>query len=99
MDEHEGISRRDALIGVSFLTVLTTAFMATMAYRIVESQPRKGPARTQAIASLPSEALESPASEELPQVDGNVQTASAVEPVETTAPERNIPHFVAPSER
>ena len=98
MDEHEGISRRDALIGVSFLTLLTTAFMATMAYRIVESQPRKGPVRAQAVATLPSEPADLAGAAQ-PHLDGNVHTASAVEPVEHGASERSVPHFVAPSER
>lgn len=101
MDENEGISRRDALIGVSFLTLLMTAFMATMAYRIVDSQPRKGPSRSQIIATLQSE----PADVETnvrSHVDDNVQTASAIEPAETAAParpERSAPHFVAPTGR
>lgn len=98
MDEHEGISRRDALIGVSFLTLLTAAFMATMAYRIVESQPRKGPVRAHAIAAIQHEPVPL-VSDVQPHIDGNVQTASAIEPVEARTPESNVPHFVAPSSR
>jgi hypothetical protein len=88
MDQHDGISRRDAVIGVSFLGVLMAALSATIVYRIVETQPPRGPRRAPPITAA---------------FDGEVETVSHEAPVttEVDAPasdgnSASMPTFLAP---
>jgi hypothetical protein len=102
MDQHDGISRRDAVIGVSFLGVLMAALSATIVYRIVETQPPRGPRRAPPITVAPPIELEGDA---LPiaAIDGEVETVSHEAPVttEVDAPasdgnSASMPTFLAP---
>ena len=101
MDQHDGISRRDAVIGVSFLGVLMAALSATIVYRIVDTQPPRGPRKAPLITVAPP----ADAGEELeiPTFDGEVETVSHEAPVttEVDAPasdgdSASMPTFVAP---
>lgn len=96
MDQQDGISRRDAVIGVSFLGVLMAALSATIVYRIVDTQPPKGPRKAPLITVTPPVA----------SFDGEVETVAHETPVATSANNHaNIsdgsttPTFVAPSGR
>ena len=105
MDQPDGISRRDAVIGVSFLCVLMAALSATIVYRIVDNQPPKGPRKAPPITVAPPIEFEDNA---LPiaTFDGEVQTASHEAPVAADAGEQiggdvdaTQPTFVSPAGR
>ena len=105
MDQPDGISRRDAVIGVSFLGVLMAALSATIVYRIVDNQPPKGPRKAPPITVAPPIEFEDDA---LPiaTFDGEVETASHDTPVATGAVEQVSgdvgpaqPTFVSPAGR
>ena len=104
MDQHDGISRRDAVIGVSFLGVLMAALSATIVYRIVDTQPPRGPRKAPLITVAPPE----DAGEELEitTFDDEVETVSHEAPVATSASDHantrggsTTPTFVSPSGR
>ena len=104
MDQQDAISRRDAVIGVSFLGVLMAALSATIVYRIVDSQPPRGPRKAPLITVAPPE----DAGEELeiPTFDGEVETVLHETPIAAGAEEHvsggvgaASPTFVAPSGR
>lgn len=105
MDQQDGVSRRDAVIGVSFLGVLMAALSATIVYRIVDSQPPRGPRKAPLITVAPPIDFEDDA---LPIVafDGEVETVSHEAPITAGAGEQRSddvsatsPTFVAPSGR
>lgn len=105
MDQPDGISRRDAVIGVSFLGVLMAALSATIVYRIVDNQPPKGPRKAPPITVAPPIEFEDDA---LPiaAFDGEVETASHEAPIAVGASEQVSegvggaqPTFVSPSGR
>lgn len=104
MDQHDGISRRDAVIGVSFLGVLMAALSATIVYRIVDTQPPRGPRKAPLITVAPPEEVG-----EEPQIttfDGEVETVLHETPLAAGAGKRvsdgvgaASPTFVAPAGR
>jgi hypothetical protein len=105
MDQHDGISRRDAVIGVSFLGVLMAALSATIVYRIVETQPPRGPRKAPLITVAPPIELEGDA---LPiaAFDGEIETVSHEAPITAGASEHASdgvramqPTFVSPAGR
>jgi hypothetical protein len=105
MDQQDVISRRDAVIGVSFLGVLMAALSATIVYRIVDNQPPKGPRKAPPITVAPPIELEDGA---LPiaTFDGEVEMASHEAPIAANAGESvsqgigaTPPTFVSPSGR
>lgn len=102
MDQSDQISRRDAVIGISFLGVLMAALSATIVYRIVDDRPRKRPQYSAPIAAVSVEPLEEPLP--LPVIDDAVEMASheaaaapatSVPSAATSAP--TTPTFVAPA--
>lgn len=104
MDQSDQISRRDAVIGISFLGVLMAALSATIVYRIVDDRPQKRPQYSAPIAAASVEPYEDPLPS--PVIDDAVEMASheaAVTPATsgqsaaTSAPA--TPTFVAPSNR
>jgi len=105
MDQRDEISRRDAVIGVSFLGVLMAALSATIVYRIVDSQPPRGPRRAPPITVASPIELESDALP-LATFDGEVETASHEAPIAANAREQGgngvgaaQPTFVSPAGR
>ena len=102
MDQQDGISRRDAVIGISFLSVLLALLSATIVYRILESKHGRGP-RTSAplIAEAPVEAAPLAAASVI--LDGQVDAVSLETPVaESAAAQSNgvpQPTFIAPASR
>jgi hypothetical protein len=105
MDQSDGISRRDAVIGVSFLGVLMAALSATIVYRIVDNQPPKGPRKAPPITVAPPIEFEDGA---LPiaAFDGEVETVSHEAPIAAGVSEdvsdaggTTPPTFVSPSGR
>jgi hypothetical protein len=105
MDQHDGISRRDAVIGVSFLGVLMAALSATIVYRIVDTQPPRGPRRAPPITVAPPIEMEGDALP-LAAFDGEVETVSHEAPIAAGAIEHvsggvdaTPPTFVSPSSR
>jgi hypothetical protein len=103
MDQPDEISRRDAVIGISFLGVLMAALSATIVYRIVDSQPRKGPRHSPPIAAASRESVDSPPM--FPPIDQAIDTVSHEEPLTLGASARSrlgksaSPTFVAPAGR
>jgi hypothetical protein len=101
MDQPDEISRRDAVIGISFLGVLMAALSATIIYRIVESQPPKGPRHSPPIAAASRESIDS--APMLPPIDQAIDTVSHEEPLPLRASERSrlgesaSPTFIAPA--
>ena len=100
MDQSDQISRRDAVIGLSFLGTLTLALLATVVYRVVDSEPRKPRVHLPSVlASAPSAG----GSTELVQLDQGVEPASYQAPSLDGAVNGgaagSTPTFVAPSER
>jgi len=105
MNQQDVISRRDAVIGVSFLSVLMAALSATIVYRIVDSKPPRGPRKAPLITVAPPVDLEGE-TPPLTTFDGNVETVSHEAPIVTGADEHvssgvgaTSPTFVAPSGR
>lgn len=105
MDLPDEISRRDAVIGVSFLSVLMAALSATIVYRIVDSQPPRGPRKAPPITVAPPIDFEDDA---LPiaAFDGEIETVSHEAPITVGASELGgdgvgaaQPTFVSPSGR
>ena len=106
MDQPDGISRRDAVIGVSFLGVLMAALSATIVYRIVDNQPPKGPRKAPPITVAPPIEFEDDSLPTATFDDGEVQTASHETPVAADASEQidgdvgaAQPTFVSPAGR
>ena len=105
MDQRDEISRRDAVIGVSFLGVMMAALSATIVYRIVETQPPKGPRKAPPITVAPPIEFEDDALP-LAMFDGEVETASHEAPLAAN-PDEPVSHgvgaapptFVSPSGR
>lgn len=102
MNQQDGISRRDAVIGVSFLSVLMAALSATIVYRIVDSQPPRGPRKAPLITVAPPVELEGETP--LTTFDGNVETVSHEAPIAAGVNEHardgvgaTHPTFVSPS--
>ncbi len=105
MNQQDGISRRDAVIGVSFLSVLMAALSATIVYRIVDSQPPRGPRKAPLITVAPQVELEGE-TPSLTTFDGNVETVSHEAPIAAGVDEHardgvgaKHPTFVSPSGR
>jgi hypothetical protein len=105
MDHQDGISRRDAVIGVSFLGVLMAALSATIVYRIVDAQPPKGPRKAPPITVAPPIELEDNPLP-IPSFDGEIETVAHEEPISASTGDRPnesfesaSPTFVAPSGR
>ena len=105
MDQRDEISRRDAVIGISFLGVLMAALSATIVYRIVDNQPIHGPRRAPPITVAPAVELEDGAMP-LATFDGEVETASHEAPIAANASEpvshgvgATPPTFVSPAGR
>ena len=105
MDQRDEISRRDAVIGVSFLGVLMAALSATIVYRIVDNQPLKGPRKAPPITVAPPIELED-GSLPIATFDGDVETASHEAPIAASVSEQasngagaTQPTFVSPSGR
>lgn len=105
MDQRDEISRRDAVIGVSFLGVLMAALSATIVYRIVDNPPPKGPRKAPPITVAPLIELEDSA---LPTAtfDGEVETVSHESPEAASGNENQAetltpaaPTFVSPASR
>ena len=101
MDQRDAISRRDAVIGVSFLGVLMAALSATIVYRIVDSQPPRGPRKAPPITVAPPIDVD----EELriTTFDGEIETVSHETPIVAETGEHvsdaigaTSPTFVAP---
>jgi hypothetical protein len=103
MDRPDEISRRDAVIGISFLGVLMAALSATIVYRIVDSQPRKGPRHLPPIAAASRESVDSASM--FPPIDQAIDAVSHEEPLTLGASARSrldesaSPTFVAPTGR
>jgi hypothetical protein len=106
MDQQDGISRRDAVIGVSFLGVLMAALSATIVYRIVDSRPPRGPRKAPLITVAQPAGLDEES--QFATYDGEVETVSHETPVAAgvgVGDEVNAgvgassPTFVAPSSR
>lgn len=104
MDQSDQISRRDAVIGISFLGVLVVALSATIVYRIVDDRPRKRPQYSAPIAAASVEPDEEP----LPSlaIDDAVEMAAHEGPVAPARGDQSAaaltpapPTFVAPSNR
>lgn len=105
MNQQDGISRRDAVIGVSFLSVLMAALSATIVYRIVDSKPPRGPRKAPLITVAPPVELEGE-TPPLTTFDGNVETVSHEAPIVTGVSEHasdvddaTHPTFVSPAGR
>jgi hypothetical protein len=98
MDPSDQISRRDAVIGVSFLGALMLALSATIIYRIVESEPRKPRSFSEPIFAAAQVAGDAASA---PRVDESIEAASFEAP--DVSARRNdvdvpaMPTFVAPS--
>lgn len=107
MDQPDGISRRDAVIGVSFLGVLMAALSATIVFRIVDNQPPKGPRKAPLITVAPPEdAVDGSEALANARFDGEVETASHESPIAAGPGDdgnasvgATSPTFVAPSGR
>ncbi len=107
MDLNDGVSRRDAVIGVSFLGVLMAALSATIVYRIVDSKPPRGPRKAPLVTVTPVEEPGDSGDEmEVARFDGEVETVAHDEPVAVNAEDvvgagdgAASPTFIAPSGR
>jgi hypothetical protein len=102
MDQQDGISRRDAVIGVSFLSILLALLSATIVYRILESKDGNGSGMAPSlIVENPVEAVPLAATPMI--VDGQVDAVAFETPLQgSTVVEPNgvpQPTFVAPSAR
>ncbi|BBO32968.1 hypothetical protein [Lacipirellula parvula] len=102
MDQQDGISRRDAVIGVSFLSVLLALLSATIVYRILEAKHGISPrASAPLIAEAPIEVAPLAATPVL--VDGQVDAVAFEAPLTESATAEPSsaaqPTFVAPSAR
>ncbi|WP_428304225.1 hypothetical protein [Lacipirellula sp.] len=102
MDQQDGISRRDAVIGISFLSVLLALLSATIVYRILEAKHGQGPRMAPPlIAEAPTEVAPLAAAPII--LDGQVDTVALETPVAEGAVIQpssvNQPTFVAPSAR
>lgn len=109
MDQSDQISRRDAVIGISFLGALMVALSATIVYRIVDDRPPKRPQYSAPIAAASrepdDEALAAPAIA-ASTLDDAVEMASHEAPGAAPSHEQSTagiapatPTFVAPSNR
>lgn len=102
MDQQDGISRRDAVIGISFLSVLLALLSATIVYRILESKHGRGPrASAPLIAEGPVEAAPLAAAPVI--LDGQIDTVAFDAPLADRAvvepSSAAQPTFVAPAAR
>ncbi|MBA4104911.1 MAG: hypothetical protein C0485_04055 [Pirellula sp.] len=104
MDQQDGISRRDAVIGVSFLGVLMAALSATIVYRIVDSRPPRGPRKAPLITVAPPAGLDEES--QFATYDDEVETVSHETPIAASVGAEvnagvgaSSPTFVAPSSR
>jgi hypothetical protein len=108
MEEQEPVDRREAVIGLSLLSVLLLALVGTIFYRIMNPlPPTKVSLESLAIAPAPQPgeppaATASPlaSSTEAMQLDGEVSAATfGAEPTGPIPPDVAAPTFVAPTHR
>ncbi len=99
MDQQDGVSRRDAVIGISFLGALMLAMSATIAYRLTK-QRSAGPRKAPLITVAPPVEAEVPSP--FARFDDAVETVAHEAPApeaSNDAAVSNAPVFIAPAAR